>query len=137
MVGFVCLALTPGCFYFGPATPWDEDGPASDDVELLGCDPPNKTEVLIADRWQTTTFDCQVTGAAHLIWSLRYPDAGGDEQMRVIATGVPHLLLRGQSVPWEYGVENGFLTLEVYDEADAALPVANQWWDLRLLEPVP
>lgn len=134
---FVCLLVTSGCFYLGPATPWDEEEPASDEVQLLGCDPANKTEVLVADRWQHYSFHCQVTGSAFLTWSLRYPDADGDEQMRVVATGVPYLLLDGRSIPWEYGVVDGFLTLEVHDEADAALPVANQWWSLRLLEPVP
>jgi len=134
---FVCLLASQGCFYLGPATPWDDDPPDDDEVQLLGCDPPNKSEVLIADRWQTYGFHCQVTGSAYLTWSLRYPDADGDEQMRVVATGVPELLLQGEYVPWEFGDVDGFLTLEVYDEADAALPVANQWWDLRLLEPVP
>ena len=106
-------------------------------MRLVGCDPANRAEILVHDRWASYPVYCDISGDATVAWLMRYPDPDGNENMRVIATGTPYLELSGSNIPWEFGITEGSLMLEVYDDPDAVVPIANYTWTLRLLEPLP
>ncbi len=125
-----------GCYYFGPADPWDEDPDNPDDVEIRGCDPERNLVLVLVDRHRSVHFNCDVTGAEKITWLLA---GANDEERRVVATGVPSLELTGDMLPWEPGDngEDGFLKLDAYSDEDDPVAAESSWWWLRLLESAP
>ena len=138
---FAAALSTCGCFYLGPADPYEDDPQITPDVELHDCEPGYAETVVIHDRWSTYPFHCDVSGDAYITWWLRYPSADStgqdDENLRAVAEGVPYLALRGDSIPWESGVEDGFLLVEVSPEPNAPIAPDRHYWWLKLMEPLP
>jgi hypothetical protein len=138
---FAAASILCGCFYPGPTDPCGEDPVATPEGELYGCDPGYAEVVVIHDRWETYPFHCDVSGDAYITWWLRYPSAEStgaqDEDLRAIAEGVPYLELQGNAIPWEAGVEDGFLLVEVSPEPDAPIAPDRHYWWLKLMEPLP
>jgi hypothetical protein len=138
---FCLLLACTGCFYLGSPDPCEDDPVGPGTVLLQGCDPGNTEVVVIDDRWDVIPFHCDISDNAYITWWLQYPrvdDEGHvEDTLRAVAEGVPYLELSGQAIPWEAGVEEGFLKVEASPEPDAPVATHTNYWWLRLLEPVP